>query len=154
MATPAPAVNRLAAWEALVRAHATLLRALDAELQAEHGLSAGDYDVLVTLANAPGDSLRMRELADRVVLSRSGITRRVDRLEREGVVRREPAPDDGRSIVACLTDLGRERLRAAAGVHIAGVEERFLGRYSDEELATITELLERVAEVETSCDLA
>jgi DNA-binding MarR family transcriptional regulator len=153
MATVLRNVNRLAAWEALIRAHATLLRALDAELQSEQGISAGDYDVLITLANAPDGSLRMRELADRVILSRSGITRRVDRLERDGLVRRQPASDDGRSIVACLTDVGRERLREAAGVHLAGVEERFLKRYSDEELATIAALLERVAEVETSCDV-
>jgi DNA-binding MarR family transcriptional regulator len=140
-----PAVRRLAAWEAVLRAYATVVRALDAELQAEHDMSAGDFDVLITLANSPGDSLRMRELADRVVLSRSGITRRVDRLEREGLVRREPAPDDGRSITAVLTDAGRERLREAGRTHLAGVEERFLGRYSEEELATIAALLDRVA---------
>jgi DNA-binding MarR family transcriptional regulator len=138
-------VRRLAAWEALLRAHATLLRALDAELQAEHDLTLGDYDVLITLASAPDDCLRMRELADRVVLSRSGITRRVDRLEREGLVRREPAPDDGRSVTAVLTDAGRARLRDASGTHLAGVEERFLDHYSEEELATIAALLDRVA---------
>lgn len=146
--------TRLAAWEALLRAHATLLRALDAELQAAHGLSVGDYDVLITLAGAPGRCLRMRELADEVILSRSGITRRVDRLEREGLVRREPAPDDGRSVTAVLTEAGLERLRSASDVHVTGIEERFLSRYSDEELATIAELLERVAEVDASCDVA
>jgi len=153
VATELTRATRLAAWEALLRAHATLLRALDAELQAEQGLSVGDYDVLITLANAPGRCLRMRELADEVILSRSGITRRVDRLERDGLVRRERAPDDGRSVSAVLTDDGLERVRSASGVHLAGIEERFLSRYSDGELATIAELLERVAGVEARCDV-
>jgi DNA-binding MarR family transcriptional regulator len=135
----------LDAWEALIRAHANLVRALDDELQDAHGLSLGDYDVLVTLAAAPGSRLRMRDLADRVLLSRSGITRRVDRLECAGFVCREPAPDDGRSIEAVLTDAGRQLLRAAATTHLAGIEERFLARYSSAELATIAELLERTA---------
>jgi DNA-binding MarR family transcriptional regulator len=148
------AIRRLGAWESLLRAHASLVRALDAELQAAHELSLGDYDVLVTLANAPGDRLRMRDLADRVVLSRSGITRRIDRLERAGLVCREPAPDDGRSVEAVLTDVGRVRLGEAAGTHLAGVEARFLGRYSEEELAGIAALLGRVADedVGASCD--
>lgn len=153
MATGLPTVTRLAAWESLLRAHATLIRALDSELQATQGLSVGDYDVLITLANSPGARLRMRELADKVILSRSGITRRVDRLEREGLVCREPAPDDGRSVTAVLTEAGFERLRQASAVHLAGVEERFLARYSDGELATIAALLGRVAEVEASCDV-
>jgi DNA-binding MarR family transcriptional regulator len=148
------AVRRLGAWESLLRAHATLVRDLDAELQATHDLSLGDYDVLVTLAAAPGDRLRMRELADRVILSRSGITRRVDRLERAGLVCREPAPDDGRSIEAVLTEVGRARLREAAHTHLAGVETRFLARYSDEELAGIAALLDRVADADIAptCD--
>jgi DNA-binding MarR family transcriptional regulator len=151
--TPLPTVNRLAAWEALLRAHATLLRALDAELQAGQGLSIGDYDVLITLAKSPDRRLRMRELADRVILSRSGITRRIDRLESDGLVRREPAPDDGRSVAAVLTDAGWERLREASATHVAGIEERFLARYSDEELQTIAALLERVgSDVDVVCD--
>jgi len=148
------ALHRLRAWESLLRAHATLVRDLDAELQAAHDLSLGDYDVLVTLAGAPDDRLRMRELADRVVLSRSGITRRIDRLERAGFVCREPAPDDGRSIEAVLTPVGRARLREAADTHLAGVETRFLARYTDDELAGIAALLERVADADIAptCD--
>jgi DNA-binding MarR family transcriptional regulator len=146
-------VGHLAAWESLLRAHASLFRELDAELQATHALSLGDYDVLITLANAPGARLRMRELADRVILSRSGITRRIDRLEGAGLVCRERARDDGRSIDAVLTDAGRERLYAAAPTHLAGIQARFLARYSDEELSTISALLDRVpGEPIPACD--
>jgi DNA-binding MarR family transcriptional regulator len=146
--------TRLAAWESLLRAHASLVRDLDAELQATHAMSLGDYDVLVTLANAPGGRMRMRELADRVILSRSGVTRRIDRLVSSGLVCRERALDDGRSIDAVLTDAGRARLREAAPTHLEGVDARFLARYSDDELATIVALLGRVpGDVGVACDV-
>jgi DNA-binding MarR family transcriptional regulator len=151
--SPQVSTRRLGAWESLLRAHASLVRELDAELQAAHAMSLGDYDVLLTLANAPGARMRMRELADRVILSRSGVTRRVDRLEAAGFVCRERAVDDGRSIDAVLTDAGRARLREAGPTHLAGIEARFLARYSDDELATIMALLDRVpGEGVPSCD--
>lgn len=94
---------------------------LDRELRAQHTLSLGDYDVLVHLSEAPERCLRMSELADRLLLSRSGLTRRLDGLVREGWVARKACPDDRRGSLAQLTDLGFEVLQLAAVTHVAGV---------------------------------
>ena len=135
----------LDAWRSFLRAHARVTRVLDAELTHECDLPLGSYEVLLHLADAPGRSLRMTELADRVLLSRSGLTRLVDRLERDGLIRRESCPSDARGTNAVLTDAGYERLRAAWPVHLRGVREHVTGLFTDEELATLGELLGRVA---------
>ena len=142
----AGADDRLRAWKAFLRSHAVLTRALDEELQAGERLSLGDYDVLVRLARAPGGGLPMCDLAQAVVLSRSGLTRRVDRLQRDGLVQRSRGESDARNVKASLTDLGRERLRRASDTHLAGVDERFQSRFSDRELDTLAELLGRLVE--------
>lgn len=108
-------------WRRLLAAEARLRDRLDRDLREGHGLSLGDYDVLVHLSEAPGRCLRMSELADRLLLSRSGLTRRVDGLVREGWVARRACPDDRRGSLAELTDLGFEVLRHAAVTHVAGV---------------------------------
>src|SRR5438445_7484197 len=101
----------LQAWDALLRAHATLLRQLETDLESKTGLALADFDVLAQLAIA-GGSLRMAELADRALISRSGITRRVARLVHEGLVHRAQADADGRGVVVRLTNSGLHRLRA------------------------------------------
>src|SRR5918999_6567285 len=96
--------TELGAWRGLLRVHTALVRELDAELYAAHALPLSSYDVLIYLRSAPGKRLRMAELADSVLLSRSGVTRLVDRLEREGLITRDACVDDGRGCYAVLTD--------------------------------------------------
>jgi DNA-binding MarR family transcriptional regulator len=123
---PNPDDPRLRAWVAFLQAHAVVTRRLEAELQAERGLSLAEYDALVQLAVADGRRLRMSELAERVVLSRSGVSRLVDRLEGDGLVARRACPTDARGSWAELTPAGLDRLRTAAPVHLRGVDEHFL----------------------------
>jgi len=125
--------DQLAAWSGFLRGHAQIVRALDSELEREHGLPLTSYDVLIQLSLASDRRLRMSELADAVVLSRSGLTRLVDRLERCGLVERERGEADPRQIYARLTDRGFEVLADATVTHIAGIRERFLERLSDEQ---------------------
>jgi DNA-binding MarR family transcriptional regulator len=108
-------------WRRLLAVQCVLHERLDRELRTHGGVSLADYDVLVQLAEAPQQSLRMSELAGRLLLSRSGLTRRIDGMAREGLVTREPCPDDGRGMMATLTAAGLDRLRRAAPVHVAGV---------------------------------
>ena len=108
-------------WRRLLAVECRLRERLDRELQEAHGMSLGDYDVLVHLSEAEGGSLRMSELAERLLLSRSGLTRRVDGLVRAGWVERKACPDDGRGSLAVLTPAGFEQLRAAAPTHVSGV---------------------------------
>lgn len=132
-----PTREQLAAWRAFLRAHATITRELEAELVAEQRLSLAAYDVLVQLAEAPGRRLRMTELADAVLLSRSGVTRLVDRLERAGLVTRCRVADDGRGVAAQLTEAGLSRLRTASRTHLAGVLEHFAARLGPADLAAL-----------------
>lgn len=117
------------AWYGLLRTHADLVRALDRELQAACGISFGDYDVLVTLANGPAEGMRMGQLADAIVLSPSGVTRVVARLERAGLVERRA--ENQRIVRAALTDRGRHRLGEAAPIHLDGIRRRFLEPLGD-----------------------
>ena len=144
-ATPRPGDWRVGVWRSFLRAHAGVMRELERELVAEAGMPLGWYDVLLTLAEAPDRRLRMAELADRVLLSRSGVTRLVDRLQAEGLVRREPSPHDARGTYTVLTADGLARLRRAAPVHLAGIRRHWLARFSDDELRTLGELLERLS---------
>lgn len=141
---PRPSDWRVGVWRAFLRAHASTLRDLERELVTETGMPLGWYDVLLQLAEAPEHRLRMAELADRVLLSRSGLTRLIDRLQAEGLVRREPSLDDARGTFTVLTDEGMKRLRAAAPVHLAGIHEHWLVHFSDDELRQLSALLGRV----------
>jgi DNA-binding MarR family transcriptional regulator len=134
----------LGAWRGFLRTHATLMRELDAELEAEHGLSLTSYDVLVQLESAPDRRLRMRDLADAVLLSRSGLTRLVDRLVRDGMIERESCSADARGSFAVLTERGLRALHTARPTHLAGVRRLFLGRVEQPELAQLAELWERI----------
>ncbi len=135
----------LRAWRAFLRAHAVVMRHLETELTDDGGMSLARYDVLVQLAYADGRQLRMHELAERVLLSRSGITRVVDRLVADGLVERRACPSDARGSFAALTSEGLGRLRAATPVHLAGVRRHFLEQVTDADLDTLATLLERVA---------
>lgn len=123
----------LHAWRGFLRAHAEIVGHLDEELQTEHGLALTSYEVLLHLAEAPGKRLRMSELATSLLLSQSGVTRLVDRLERDGLVRRERCEEDGRGFFAVLTPAGLARFEAARPTHLAGVRRRFLDQLSDGE---------------------
>lgn len=140
-----PSSEQLAAWRAFLRAHAHVVRRLEGELLAAGELPLASYDVLVQLTEAPLRRLRMTELADRVLLSRSGLTRLVDRLERQGLVRREPCPDDARGMYAVATDDGVDRLRRASRVHLDGVRRHFVDRFGADELAALDALLGRLS---------
>ena len=131
------------AWRTFLTAHATLIRALEAELEADQGLALSDFDVLAQL-DAAGGALRMRDLADRVLLSRSGLTRRVDRLEGVGYVERSACETDRRGSYARLTDAGRERLLRAMPVHVRGVADHFIAPLDADELAAIGTTLAKV----------
>lgn len=134
----------LMVWRNFLRAHARVLSALENELAAKGEVPLASYDVLVHLAEAPDHRLRMTELADRVLLSRSGLTRLVDRLVRSGFVRREPCPGDARGMYAVLTDDGVDRLRGASHVHLAGVSRHFIERFTTQELECLGQLLGRL----------
>jgi DNA-binding MarR family transcriptional regulator len=138
------ASEELAAWRGLLRVHSALVKALDAELLAGHELPLTSYEVLINLQAAPGRRRRMAELADGVLLSRSGMTRLVDRLEREGLLERDPCTDDGRGTYAVLTDKGEALLQRARRTHLDGVRERFLRHFEADELRTLADLWNRV----------
>lgn len=135
----------LAAWRGFLRAHAELSRELDAELTAAHELPLSSYDVLVTLRSADGRRLRMADLADRALLSRSGMTRLVDRLAKQGLLRREHCPDDARGCFAVLTEAGESLLEPARRTHLDGVRARFLAHCEPADLERLATLWERVA---------
>jgi DNA-binding MarR family transcriptional regulator len=139
-----PNAEQLAAWRTFLRAHASVTRRLEADLLEEHQLPLASYDVLVQLVEAPDRRLRMTELADRVLLSRSGLTRLVDRLEREGLVRREACETDARGLFAVLTDAGFARLKRAAPTHLRGIEDYVVSRLDDAELGVLGALLGRL----------
>ena len=136
----------LAPWKAFLHAHARLTRRLDEELQATHHLSLAEYDALVQLAAAPDRRLRMSSLADRVLLSRSGITRLVDRMVADGMVERTACPTDARGAIAGITLAGVDRLRAARGTHLDGVRRYFLDVLTPEDQGVIERALARVTD--------
>jgi DNA-binding MarR family transcriptional regulator len=138
-----PSGRGLAAWSSLLRAHATLLRQLETELEKETGLALADFDVLAQLAIAGGE-LRMATLANRALISRSGMTRRVARLVDQGLVRRAGADADGRGVVVALTDPGVARLTETAPVHVRGIARYFESRLGDQELAALESALDKV----------
>lgn len=141
----APTSAQLAAWRAFLRAHASITRALEAELLAEQDLPLASYDVLVQLAEAPDRRLRMTELADAVLLSRSGVTRLVDRLEKSGLVARCPVESDGRGVAARLTDAGLDRLRTASRTHLRGIAHHFASRLDEADLRVLERISRRLA---------
>src|SRR5438045_2314296 len=144
--TPITELPGIDAWRSFLTAHARITRRLDEELQAAHGLSLAEYDALLQIAHAPGRRVRMNVLAERVILSRSGITRLVDRLEAAGSVERMACSTDARGQEAVLTPVGLDRLRVAAATHLDGVRRYFLDRLDADDLAGLEASLRRVAD--------
>ncbi|MGI8730944.1 MAG: MarR family winged helix-turn-helix transcriptional regulator [Solirubrobacteraceae bacterium] len=134
----------LRAWRGMLRAQAVLAKALDAQLEAAHGLQLSSYEVLVYLADAEYQRMRMCDLATSSLLSRSGLTRLVDRLAREGLIERVACDADARGQFAKLTPAGREKLAAARITHLAGVRELFLERFTPDELELLGGAWDRV----------
>jgi DNA-binding MarR family transcriptional regulator len=134
------------AWGALLQVHAAVVPVLDRKLQAAVGLPLRWYDVLLELVAVPERRLRMSDLAERVVLSRTRVSRLVDEMVAAGLVGREDNPADGRSAYAALTVEGLARYRQAAPVYLEGIEHEFAGRLTDAELRTIGRALHRVLE--------
>src|SRR5207253_5776109 len=138
-----PGRRGLEAWRSMLRAHATLMRRLDTDLERETGLALADFDVLAQLAAAHGE-LRMTDLADRALISRSGMSRRVARLTDEGLLRRDRAGTDARGVVVALTEAGIARLAETAPVHARGISKLFVTQLDDQELALLERALNKV----------
>jgi DNA-binding MarR family transcriptional regulator len=141
---PSPRDPRLETWRSFLIAHAQIRRRLERELQAEQSLGLGEYEVLLLLLRAEERRLRMNELADGLGLSRSGVTRLVDRLESDALVTRASCESDRRGSWAILTDAGYQRLRRAAPTHLRGVGEHFLDRIPPAELDALQRTLDRI----------
>jgi DNA-binding MarR family transcriptional regulator len=144
MSTRTLSSQGLSAWVAFLHGHAALTRALNAQLIADHGLTINDYEVLLRLSRAPERRLKRVELAQSVLLTPSGITRLLDGLEAAGWVEKAPCASDARITYAVLTGRGAEKLRAAAGSHLADVDRLFAAHFADPELETLARLLGRL----------
>jgi DNA-binding MarR family transcriptional regulator len=136
--------NGLQSWVSFLRAHAAITRQLNTDLLNEHGLTLSDYEVLLRLSNAEDGMMRRVDLAGSVLLTASGITRLLDGLERAGCVEKASCASDARVSYAKLTPAGRRKLTEAAQTHLAGIEELFTGRFSEDELERLAELLSRL----------
>ena len=134
--------EEMAAWHAFIRAHARVVRLLEAELEAEQGLSLPAYEVLAHLSEAPEHRLRMSDLAAHSVLTPSGLTRVVDRLVREGYVERARCEGDARVVYAVVTDAGIARVEQAYPTHLSGVRRHLVDRLNGAQLAAIRDALE------------
>jgi DNA-binding MarR family transcriptional regulator len=140
-----------AAWIRFLRAHAAVTRELSARLENAHGLTLSDFDVLVQLLHAEGNRLRRVDLARTVLLTASGITRLLDGLERAGWVEKQHCASDARVTYAALTQAGIEKIASARSSHHADIEELFGSRFSEDEKATLDELLARLPLADTAC---
>jgi len=133
------------AWSGFLRTHARFVGAMSAELEARHGLSLHEYDVLRQLELAPARHMRIGDLAERVMLSRPGLTGVVARLERSGDVARRAAPDDGRGLLAEIVPTGRRRLLEAHATHLASIRRHFVEPLSDADLAALAQAWEALS---------
>jgi DNA-binding MarR family transcriptional regulator len=144
MSAPTSTRHDHATWIAFLRTHAAIKRQLNTDLLEGHDLTLSDYEVLLRLSHSENQMMRRVDLADSVLLTASGITRLLDGLERAGCVEKVSCASDARVSYAKLTDAGAAKFAEARGTHLAGVEELFNSRYSDEELETLGELLSRL----------
>lgn len=138
-----PDQDAVASWLAFLRAHASLMRRLDADLREETGAGLNEFDVLATLAMA-GGFLRMTDLADQAHSSRSGMTRRVDQLVKQRLLTRSSIEADGRAVLVGLTDAGVKRLDELARVHMRGIRELFVERLGPGELSAVLSSMRKV----------
>lgn len=143
--------TELRAWRGLVRAHGCLVKRLDAQLEAEHGLSLTSFDVLRGLAESDAGKMRMHDIASAVQLSRSGLTRLIDRLERDELVARCSCENDARGAYAVITDAGRAKAAEARSTQLSGIRTLFVAHYSEAELELLGPLLERLLPASGCC---
>ncbi|MEV0387684.1 MarR family transcriptional regulator [Nonomuraea sp. NPDC050643] len=136
--------EELTVWRMLQRAQVRITRHLEAELLVTHDLALASYEVLMQLAESPGRRLRMNDLADRVLLSRSGLTRLIDRLQRDGLVAREACADDARGLFAVLTEPGAARLAEATPTYLRGIRAQFLDLLGAGEIGQIRAMLAKL----------
>ncbi|MEO3793635.1 MarR family transcriptional regulator [Nonomuraea sp. B10E15] len=136
--------DELAVWRMLQRAQVRITRHLEAELLVAHDLPLASYDVLMQLAEAPERRLRMNDLAERVLLSRSGLTRLIDRLQRDGLVAREACADDARGLFAVLTERGEARLAEATPTYLRGIRTQFLDMLGPDEIGEVRSMLAKL----------
>ena len=137
-------VLELRAWRGMLEVHAAVTQRLDAELRAQHALSLSAYEVLMFLADASDGRMRMSEIADRVLLSRSGVTRLVDRLQALALVERCASDEDGRAAFAQITAPGRTKLAEARRTHLDGVRRLFLDALSVGDQRALADAWQRV----------
>jgi DNA-binding MarR family transcriptional regulator len=144
--------SALDAWVRLIRGHASVTREISAELEAEHGLTINDYEALLHLARAEDGRMRRVDLAQKLILTASGVTRLLDGLERAGWVERASCSSDRRVTYAVLTGAGRDRLEAASGSHIASIRSFFEELFSESELEQLAGLLGRLPGASAATD--
>jgi DNA-binding MarR family transcriptional regulator len=137
---------RLEPWQAFLSAHVLVTRRLDEELRAEHDLSLAEYETLLAIAWTPERRIRMRPLADSVALSKSGVTRLIDRLVADGLVERSACLSDGRGAEAVLTETGLDRLRAASRTHLRGVDAHFLAALDEKDVPALERSMRSIAD--------
>ena len=133
-------------WRDLLSTHKKVIGALEREMETERGIPLSWFDVLINLSKSPGGRLRMQELAESLMLTRSGLTRRIDRMAGEGLVRREPAPDDRRGMYTALTKKGRRRLANIIPGHVKSVERLFRSHLSDDDAVTLRSAFRKILE--------
>ncbi len=136
--------SELGAWGGMLRMQILLTRQLDAELSQQHGITTSDYEVLMFLAHAPQHRMRMSELSESALISQSGVTRLVDRLERRGLIERQDCPDDRRGQFAVLTDTGYRTIRDASVTHVSGIRDSFLRHLDESEQEMLGAFWERI----------
>ncbi len=135
----------LGPWRSFLHAHARLARRLDEDLRSQHALSLQEYETLLHLAEAHSHRLRMGRLADSLLLSKSGVTRLIDRLVDDGLVERTSCSNDARGAEASLTENGLARLRAAAPTHLAGIRDHFYEAIDDRDMAIVGRAMSAIA---------
>jgi DNA-binding MarR family transcriptional regulator len=133
-------------WRDMLRAQVQISRRLQADMMTHHDLALGAFDVLVRLGESPGGRLRMNDLADRVLLSRSGLTRLVDRMQRDGLVERVTCDSDARGLYAVMTRKGRQRLEEATPTYREGIREHVLARLAEDERETFARILGKLGD--------
>jgi DNA-binding MarR family transcriptional regulator len=136
--------GEIAAWKGLLRVHRDQVSALDSQLMREHRLPLASYEVLMVLADSEGGRARMSDVADQLLVSRSGLTRLVDRLVAQGWVERTPCENDARGVFAAITRSGRAKLKAVRPAHLDGVREGFLTKLSDRDLEALARAWSRL----------
>ena len=138
--------EELLLWAGFLRTHSRITRYLSEQLEREHGLTVREFEVLLVLSDPGRDRLRMCDLAERVFLTPSGLSRLVDRMEHRGLVERDADPGDQRASAVTATDAGSRLFRRAASSHRKRVRERFLGRLSPDQRTVLTDIWQRLGE--------